>query len=54
MPIPRKNEAEKEFISRCVGDLEMKTKFPDNKQRLAVCYSYFSKTEAVKRLREKR
>lgn len=39
MPTPKKNEKESEFVSRCVGDKEMLKEFPDQKQRIAVCYS---------------
>lgn len=41
MPIPkkRKDESDKEFVSRCMGDSTMNKEFPDQKQRAAVCYS---------------
>jgi HK97 family phage prohead protease len=40
MPIPKPNTGEKqdEFIERCMGNDIMKEDFPDNKQRLAVCF----------------
>lgn len=43
MPIPskRKSEPKQAFISRCMGSEVMKREFPDNKQRVAVCYSQF-------------
>ena len=36
---PVVGETEDEFIGRCMGKLE--TEFPDEEQRLAVCYSYW-------------
>lgn len=41
MPTPNKNEKRSEFISRCMGDGEMNTKFPNRAQRLAVCAVYW-------------
>ena len=38
---PSPNESEDDFIGRCMGDEKMKSEFPDEEQRLAVCYSYF-------------
>ena len=38
---PRQNESEDEFIGRCMSDEKMKSEFPNEEQRLAVCYSYF-------------
>jgi len=39
IPKPKPDEAEKYFISRCMDNPIMKKEFPDNKQRIAVCYS---------------
>lgn len=36
---PRAGESEDDFIGRCMG--ELKNEYPDEEQRLAVCYSYF-------------
>lgn len=41
MPSPKKGESEKDFVSRCTGDPESVKSFPDQKQRLAVCYSKY-------------
>jgi hypothetical protein len=42
MPIkPESNETEQDFISRCMSD--EKDAFPEQDQRLAVCYSYWDK-----------
>jgi len=41
MPIPKpKNEEPRwQFIKRCVDDETMKREYPNNEQRVAVCYS---------------
>lgn len=39
MPNPRRNESEDDFISRCMGDSEAISDFPDEDQRAAFCYS---------------
>lgn len=45
LPIPKFNENEKEFISRCITviskekDDKGNIRWPDNEQRVAVCYS---------------
>ena len=41
IPSPRKDESEDDFVSRCVGNSSMKKDFPDQKQRLAVCFDSF-------------
>lgn len=43
LPKPSKNQKEKEFISKCMGDSAMLKDFPSQKQRAAVCYSQFKK-----------
>ena len=48
MPKPNKGESKDDFISRCVSDDEMMEKFPEQKQRLAVCYTYFEKANESK------
>jgi uncharacterized protein YifE (UPF0438 family) len=51
MPLaqPRKNENRQDFISRCAGDENTNKEFPDQKQRLAYCYSQWDnkKTKAI-------
>lgn len=37
MPKPKKDEAKKDFIDRCMSDPTMKAEYDDNDQRLAVC-----------------
>lgn len=39
LPKPRKGEEEDDFIGRCMSDETMKKEYPDNDQRVAVCYS---------------
>lgn len=37
MPNKRPNESREDFLTRCMGDSEMNSEFPDNEQRYAVC-----------------
>lgn len=46
LPNPKKNEKQGDFISRCAGDETMNKDFPDNKQRVAVCYSQWKEAKA--------
>lgn len=48
MPSPRKNESQKDFVSRCMGDAEAVSDFPDQSQRAAFCHSKFRQKEAAK------
>jgi len=41
MPSPSPEENEQDFISRCMSSEEMKNKHPDNKERYAVCKSFW-------------
>jgi hypothetical protein len=41
MPQPKKGEKQKDFITRCMGDAEANSSFPDNDQRAAFCYSQY-------------
>lgn len=52
MPIPKpgKNEKENAFIGRCMGNSVMKTDYPKNKRRLAVCYSSWRVQEVKKEI----
>jgi len=47
MPIlkPNAGETERNFMSRCMGDDKMRSEFPDNRQRSAVCMTSFSGKE---------
>jgi lambda family phage portal protein len=39
MPTPNVAESEKDFVARCMADEVMKKEYPDDSQRLAVCYA---------------
>jgi hypothetical protein len=45
MPIPsvKKDEKQKEFMSRCMSDSIMLDDYKDQKQRAAVCYSQYDR-----------
>jgi hypothetical protein len=45
MPLPKPNpdEQEKEFVSRCMSNETMKKEYPDQKQRVAVCFSQYKR-----------
>jgi HK97 family phage prohead protease len=47
LPKPNKNESQDDFIGRCMGEDIMKEDYPDQKQRLAVCFSQWNKKEAI-------
>ena len=38
LPKPSKGEKKQDFVSRCAGSKVMNKEFPDQKQKLAVCY----------------
>lgn len=48
LPKPHKNEEQQEFVSRCAGDDTMVKEFPNQKQRLGVCYSIFKQSKKRK------
>ena len=54
MPNPRNNETHDDFLTRCMGDEESKTSFPDEAQRYAVCESKWteSKMSVIERYRQ--
>lgn len=45
LPNPRKGETEQKFVERCMGDTVMTEDYPDEDQRLAICYSQFGKKD---------
>ena len=45
MPNPRNNETHDDFLTRCMGDEESKTSFPDEAQRYAVCESKWTESK---------
>jgi len=50
LPVPRKKEKSKDFISRCMDSETMKKEFPESKQRVAVCYSQLRKARGKSKL----
>ena len=44
IPKPRKGENHVDFMGRCAGDSTMNHDYPDNKQRVAVCFSAWRDT----------
>jgi HK97 family phage prohead protease len=54
MPKPNNGESKKDYISRCMGDSEMNSKHPDEKQRYAICQSFWQeKSNNDKKLEHK-
>jgi len=49
IPKPKSDEKEKDFISRCMGNDTMKEDYPDNDQRLAICYDSWRKKKGGKK-----
>ena len=45
IPRPRTDENKDDFMSRCMSDDNMQEEFPDDKQRVAVCYDQWRKKE---------
>jgi hypothetical protein len=45
LPKPKNKEKKSEFVSRCIGDNQAGKDFPDQKQRIAVCYSQWDKAK---------
>ena len=45
LPTPNEGESEKDFISRCAGNEAMNSEYPDNAQRVAVCYSQWRRAQ---------
>ena len=48
LPKPKTGENEEDFISRCMGNPTMKDDYPEQKQRLAVCYSRWKEKKMIK------
>ena len=46
LPKPKNKEKKSEFVSRCIGDTQTNKDFPDQKQRVAVCYSQWDQQKA--------
>lgn len=48
MPQPKKKQSLDKWMSSCMGSNEMQKSFPNQKQRLAVCYSKYRKKHGKK------
>lgn len=48
LPIPKEDEKQDDFISRCMSNDSMKSEFKDNDQRLAVCFSQWRRAKTNK------
>jgi len=46
LPKPKADESQDEFVARCMGAEAMKEEFPDNDQRLAVCFQRWKDRES--------
>ena len=45
IPKPKPDESKEEFMERCMDDEVMKKEYPDNDQRLGVCFGQWGKKE---------
>jgi hypothetical protein len=54
LPTPNKGESKDDFISRCAGNETMNNEFPDQDQKLAVCYSQWRKKESMEKKKEEK
>jgi HK97 family phage prohead protease len=52
IPTPRAEEEQNDFISRCMSNETMKDDYPDNDQRLAVCFSAWERGQEDKSMQE--
>ena len=50
MPLPRpdSNQQRKDFVNECMDDTSMLNEFPNDKQRAAVCYSQYERSNKSK------
>lgn len=51
LPKPRKNEAQNEFISRCMASDVIQNDFPNQKQRVAVCFSQWKTAKKKQKMK---
>ena len=52
LPKPRADENESDFVSRCTVDFTMVNEYPDQEQRLAVCYNLYEEQKTVKKVKD--
>lgn len=43
LPKPKAGEKQADFVSRCMTNPTVRTEFPNEEQRLAVCYDIYRK-----------
>ncbi len=48
LPTPNKNEKRNDFIARCVSSPIMQSEYKDNHQRLAICYTQWTRSKKKK------
>lgn len=46
LPSPKKSQTKSTFISQCIGNDTMNKEFPDQKQRIATCYSLWERKKS--------
>jgi hypothetical protein len=49
LPEPSDDEDQSTFVGRCMSNDTVRSEFPDQTQRLAVCHSQFRKTRTKNR-----
>ena len=49
LPHPHKGQSETDFVSMCVGSDIMNKEFPNQKQRIATCYSLYKQAKKKKK-----
>ena len=49
IPVPKKEENEKNFIKRCMSSETMLTEYPDNEVRAGICYSQWRNSKKPKK-----
>lgn len=48
MPYPKEGEKKEDYISRCMKSEEMNKKHPEQKERAAVCFSFWENKDKKK------
>jgi len=48
-PFPHPKESEQDFVNRCMSSKHANSKYPDEKQRAAVCYSIYKTAKKKKK-----
>lgn len=46
IPTPHKTEKKSDFIARCASDSTMNKEYPDNKQKIAICFQKWEDRKA--------